>query len=30
VLWASYRAHVKGKVEWKGRVVSVGVPGTLR
>lgn len=30
VLWASYRAHVKGKVEWKGREVSVGVPGTLR
>jgi glycosyltransferase involved in cell wall biosynthesis len=30
VLWASYRAHVKGKIEWKGREVSVGVPGTLR
>jgi glycosyltransferase involved in cell wall biosynthesis len=30
VLWASYRAHVKGKVEWKGRQVSVGVPGALR
>jgi glycosyltransferase involved in cell wall biosynthesis len=30
VLWASYRAHVKGKVEWKGREVSVGVPGALR
>lgn len=23
VLWASYRAHVRGAVEWKGRVVSV-------
>ncbi len=30
VLWASYRAHVKGKVTWKGREVSVGVPGRLR
>ncbi len=30
VLWASYRAHAKGKVEWKGREISVGVPGTLR
>ena len=30
VLWASYRAHRKGRVEWKGREVSVGVPGALR
>jgi cellulose synthase/poly-beta-1,6-N-acetylglucosamine synthase-like glycosyltransferase len=30
VLWASYRAHAKGKVAWKGREVSVGVPGALR
>ena len=30
VLWASHRAHVKGKVEWKGREVAVGVPGALR
>jgi glycosyltransferase involved in cell wall biosynthesis len=30
VLWASYRAHVKGRVAWKGREVSVSVPGTLR
>jgi glycosyltransferase involved in cell wall biosynthesis len=30
VLWASYRAHVKGQVQWKGRQVSVGVPGALR
>jgi glycosyltransferase involved in cell wall biosynthesis len=30
VLWASYRAHLKGKIEWKGREVSVGAPGTLR
>ena len=26
-LWASYRAHRRGKVAWKGREVSVGVPG---
>lgn len=25
VLWASYRAHARGKVEWKGREISVGV-----
>jgi glycosyltransferase involved in cell wall biosynthesis len=30
VLWASYRSHMKGKVEWKGREVPVGVPGTTR
>ncbi len=30
VLWASYRAHRRGKVAWKGREVSVGVSGTLR
>jgi glycosyltransferase involved in cell wall biosynthesis len=30
VLWASYRAHRKGKVAWKGREISVGVPGALR
>jgi glycosyltransferase involved in cell wall biosynthesis len=30
VLWASYRAHVKGRVAWKGRVISVGVPGGIR
>jgi len=30
VLWASYRAHARGKVQWKGRQVSVGVPGALR
>lgn len=29
-LWASYRSHAKGKVEWKGREVSVSVPGTTR
>ena len=30
VLWASYRAHVRGKVEWKGREISVRVPGGIR
>jgi glycosyltransferase involved in cell wall biosynthesis len=30
VLWASYRAHARGQVQWKGRQVSVGVPGALR
>ncbi len=30
VLWASYRSHLKGKVEWKGRQVAVGLPGTPR
>jgi glycosyltransferase involved in cell wall biosynthesis len=26
LLWASYRAHVRGKVTWKGREISVGAP----
>jgi glycosyltransferase involved in cell wall biosynthesis len=30
VLWASYRAHARGQIRWKGRQVSVGVPGALR
>jgi len=30
VLWASYRAHAKGKVEWKGREVPVTLPGAHR
>jgi glycosyltransferase involved in cell wall biosynthesis len=30
VLWASYRAHTKGKVEWKGREVPVTLPGAHR
>jgi glycosyltransferase involved in cell wall biosynthesis len=29
-LWASYRSHAKGNVEWKGRHVPVSVPGTTR
>jgi len=30
VLWASYRAHTKGKVEWKGREVPLTLPGAHR
>lgn len=30
VLWASYRSHLRGKVEWKGREVPVSVPGAPR
>ncbi|MGC1903875.1 MAG: glycosyltransferase [Candidatus Acidiferrum sp.] len=30
VLFASYRAHSSGKVEWKGREVSVGASGPAR
>ncbi|HKN77297.1 MAG TPA: glycosyltransferase [Candidatus Acidoferrum sp.] len=30
VLWASYRGHAKGKVEWKGREVPVTFPGAPR
>jgi glycosyltransferase involved in cell wall biosynthesis len=26
VLWASYRGHARGKVEWKGREVAVSLP----
>ncbi len=26
VLWASYRSHVHGRIEWKGREYSVGAP----
>src|SRR5713226_6476197 len=30
VLWASYRGHVKGRIEWKGREYSVGAPESAR
>jgi glycosyltransferase involved in cell wall biosynthesis len=30
VLWASYRGHANGKVEWKGREVPVTIPETHR
>ena len=30
VLWASYRHHVRGKVEWKGREYTVQASGTLK
>ena len=29
VLWSSYQAHRNGKIEWKGREVSVGNSGRL-
>jgi len=30
VLWASYRSHVNGKIEWKGREYSVGAPEPVK
>jgi glycosyltransferase involved in cell wall biosynthesis len=30
VLWASYRGHVKGRIQWKGREYSVGAPQSAR
>lgn len=30
VLWASYRSHAKGTVEWKGREVPLSIPGPSR
>jgi len=30
VLCASYRSHVKGRIEWKGRKYSVGAPESAR
>jgi glycosyltransferase involved in cell wall biosynthesis len=30
VLWASYRSHARGKVEWKGREYPVQVTGTIK
>jgi glycosyltransferase involved in cell wall biosynthesis len=27
VLWASYRSHVNGRIEWKGREYSIEAPG---
>lgn len=30
VLWASYRSHVNGRIQWKGREYSVGAPESLR
>lgn len=29
-LWASYRAHRRGKVDWKGRQIRVGTTGRIR
>jgi glycosyltransferase involved in cell wall biosynthesis len=30
VLWASYRSHVNGRIQWKGREYSVGAPQSAR
>lgn len=30
VLWASYRGHLRGKLQWKGREVPVTLPGAPR
>src|SRR5216683_1866140 len=30
VLWASYRSHVNGRIEWKGREYSVEAPESAR
>src|SRR5467141_1118234 len=30
VLWASYRSHVKGRIEWKGREYAIGGPESVK
>ena len=30
VLWASYRSHMKGRIEWKGREYAIGAPGSIK
>ncbi len=30
VLWASYRSHVNGRIEWKGRQYSIGAQESVR
>ena len=30
LLWASYRSHRRGKLEWKGREYPVGTPGASK
>jgi glycosyltransferase involved in cell wall biosynthesis len=30
VLWASYRSHVNGRVQWKGREYSIGAPEAVK
>ena len=30
VLWASYRSHLNGRIEWKGREYSVGTPQSVK
>ncbi len=30
ILWASYRGHLKGRLEWKGRTYPAGTPGASK
>jgi len=30
VLWASYRSHIKGRIEWKGREYAIGAPQSIK
>jgi cellulose synthase/poly-beta-1,6-N-acetylglucosamine synthase-like glycosyltransferase len=30
VLWASYRSHINGRIQWKGREYSVGAPEPVK
>jgi hypothetical protein len=30
VLWGSYRAHVNGRIAWKGREYSIGAPESVK
>jgi glycosyltransferase involved in cell wall biosynthesis len=30
VLWASYRSHLNGRIQWKGREYSVGAPESVK
>ena len=30
VLWASYRAHLRGRIAWKGREYSIGAPESVK
>jgi glycosyltransferase involved in cell wall biosynthesis len=30
VLWASYRSHAKGRIEWKGREYAIGAPESIK
>jgi hypothetical protein len=30
VLWASYRSHLNGRIEWKGREYSISAPRAVK